>query len=188
LYICYAQELENNLYLGVNLKGYNVYSTDATDTGAWGFGSDIGARYVLMDMIAIGITVVDPIAAVRWHTADGNIWQNLSPYSPNLRYGLSFTSKKQNAEKQGTYLNIGIGFDQDLISNHINGFFGGEVSIPLAKEKDFLQRVAFRAGFNNTRLTVGGGLKTAFTEINYAHLLDELDSDGSHLISTNFTF
>jgi len=189
LYIGWGFEVDNNLHLGVTLKGFNSILNSAPVSGAdawsWGVGEEIGARYVLFDYVSIGFALVDPLGLVGWNSGGQ---QYLSTIAPGMRLGVAFTTRRYDQPDQDFWMNIGVGFQQDLLSNDFSAYIGGEGSFKIGDKNSFLKRLAVRAGFLHGRLSLGGGIVLPFAEAQYAWRRDDLEMDGAHSMSLAFGF
>ena len=192
LYLTYSREITDNLFLGGSLKAYNHSNVTRSIGGgsdfSFGFGTDFGVRYHLLDMFQLGLTTVDPLALIRWQHADPEPLRGWSMVSPLLRYGIAFSSRKLTSGKGGAVATAGVAFSHDLLTPSYTVHIGAEADLPVQGESGLLNRVAFRGGFDNGTLTLGTGFDLHHLTIDYGYRLGTHQERGLHSVAATLCF
>lgn len=187
VYFSFAQRIQPWISFGINVKILvNQLPMNESDLAGKGTGFDIGVQIRPGKMLNIGLMVQDLNSYYQWNTStvfeeEGRVYRDVFP----TIYRAGFTYKK------GQLLYMG---DLGIIAGEtIDGSYGylGQ-SLRGGVEYAYRKNYAFRAGYGNRRIGLGGGMNFTFlkpgdAQLDYA-LVYELSGGLVHVITYAFQF
>ncbi|MCA9783064.1 MAG: hypothetical protein H6678_10035 [Candidatus Delongbacteria bacterium] len=177
LALALARPVSDRLDAGATLK---LIWRDLATHSAQGLGLDLGLRYRLLPRLELGASLKDvPATMILWDDGQSDtIWPELA-LGAALLQPLPFAGAILRTE-------LGAHTDLDGATSDSRGHFrtiwldaGGEIEFP--------GRLALRAGYAESRFSVGAGLGLGRFAVDYAFRPHE-DLDTSHLVAASCRF
>lgn len=179
-YLTYAKRPSNRLSYGANIK---LIRRDLGENSATGIGFDVGARFHVLEKLALGLNLQDlTTTLIAWDTGTKEL------ISPTAKLGGAYF-----IDLFGGRLAPALDFDIRFENRRFaSGVSVGPVSADLhaGLEYDFKNLVAIRAGYNDVKqFTLGAGVHLPKLDIDYSFV--KFDAQGelgnTHRISLKLT-
>jgi hypothetical protein len=179
-YFTYSKRPSETFSYGANVK---IIRRDLGDNSATGIGFDLGARFMMMERLALGVNFQDVTTTLlAWDTGTKEL------ISPTAKVGGAYFLDLFGGQIAPA-LDFDIRFENRRYASTVNV---GPVSADLhtGLEYDFKKLVAFRVGYNDVKqLSLGAGVHLPKLDVDYSFA--KFDGEGqlgnTHRISLKLT-
>ncbi len=179
-YFTYSKRPNETFSYGANIK---IIRRDLGDNSATGIGFDLGARFLVMDRLALGVNLQDVTTTLlAWDTGTKEL------ISPTAKVGGAYFLDFFGG-RLAPAVDFDIRFENRRFASTANL---GPVSADLhaGLEFDFKKLVAFRVGYNDVKqFTLGAGVHLPKLDVDYSFA--KFDGEGqlgnTHRISLKLT-